>query len=130
MTDLTGQSTAALVRQAAEQISALARDEIRLARAEITEKGRHAARGAGMLGGAGLTALYGVAALITAAGLALALVMPGWAAALVVAAVLFIVAAIQAVAGRNQLKQVPPLAPSQAMESMQADLDTLGGKNG
>jgi len=37
-------STAELVRHAAQQVSTLVRDEIKLAQAELAEKGRHAAR--------------------------------------------------------------------------------------
>ena len=85
-------STAELVRQAAEQISRLVRDELALARAEMTEKGKKTGVGAGLLGGGGLVALYGVAALLTAIVLGLAEAMPAWLAALIVAVLLFAVA--------------------------------------
>ena len=54
---------------------------MRLAQAELTEKGRHAGKGAGMFGGAGLVALYGVGALVAAAILGLATVIEPWIAA-------------------------------------------------
>jgi hypothetical protein len=114
-----------LVRQAAEQVSTLVRDELRLAQAEIVEKGRHAAVGVGMFGGAGVTVLYGIGALVAAAGLALALVMPGWAAALVVAVVLFAVAGVQVLTGRRHMRQIPPLKPEQTINSVKADIDAL-----
>jgi uncharacterized membrane protein YqjE len=125
MTQAASPSTADLVRQAADQVGTLIRDEIKLAQAELAEKGRHAARGAGMFGGAGLTVLYGVAALLVALGLALALVLPGWLAALIVAVVLFLAAGLQALLGRRQLRQVPPLAPEQALRSVQADVEAV-----
>jgi membrane protein len=63
-----------LVQDLSRQTSTLIRQEMRLAQAELAEKGRHAGKGAGMFGGAGLVALYGVGALIAAAILGLATV--------------------------------------------------------
>ena len=61
-----------LVQDLSRQTSTLIRQEMRLAQAELTEKGRHAGNGAGMFGGAGAVALYGVGALVAAAILGLA----------------------------------------------------------
>lgn len=121
----TSQSTADLIRQATDQVSTLVRDEIRLARAELAEKGRHAGLGVGLFGGAAVTLHFAVAALLVAAGFALALVMPGWAAALVIAAVLFVVAAAQAWLGRREIQRTAPLAPTRAMNSVRSDVDAL-----
>src|SRR5688500_4306305 len=92
-------STGELVTRLAAQMSTLVRDELALARAELTEKGKKAGKGAGLLGGAGVLALYGVAALLTAVIAALALALPVWAAALIVAVVLFLVAGVVALLG-------------------------------
>ena len=81
---LSQQSTVDLVRRASEQFSNLVRDEIQLARTELTEKGKRAGMGAGMFGAAGVFALFGVAALLTGAILGIALVLPAWAAALII----------------------------------------------
>ena len=62
-----------LARQLPEQISRLVREELRLAQLEMTQKGKRAGIGAGMLGGGGVIALYGVAAVLAAAILALTL---------------------------------------------------------
>ena len=70
-----------LVQDLSRQTSTLIRQEMRLSQAELTEKGRHAGKGAGMFGGAGLVALYGVGALIAAAILGLATVIEPWIAA-------------------------------------------------
>src|SRR5919205_810322 len=93
---LKGRSTAELVKQAAEQISLLVRDELRLARAELQEKGKHAGIGIGMFGGAGMFVFFGVAIALAAAVLALAIVWPPWLAALVVAAALLLIGGILA----------------------------------
>jgi uncharacterized membrane protein YqjE len=118
-------STAELVRNAAEQISSLVRAELRLASAEMAEKGKRAGLGAGLFGGAGIVAFYGVGALIAAVILGLAHVMPAWLAALLVAVVLFAVAGIVALAGRSKVKQAGPLLPERAIRETQTDVHTV-----
>ena len=122
---MTNQSTAELVRQASEQISALVRDELRQAKAELAEKGRHAGLGIGLFGGAAVMLHYALGALLFAAGLGLAEVMPGWAAALVVAAVLLVIAGVEALVGRVQLKRSTPLIPDRTIDSVRADIETV-----
>jgi uncharacterized membrane protein YqjE len=119
------QSTADLVQRASEQMTKLVRDELALARAELTEKGKHAGVGVGLFGGGGVVALYGVGALIASLIMLLALAMPGWVAALIVAVVLFGTAAVLAVVGRNQVRQANPPQPEQAVSNMRADVDTV-----
>jgi hypothetical protein len=114
-----------LVQAAAEQMSRLVRDELALARAETTEKAKRAGAGAGLVGGGGLVALYGVAALLTAVVLGLAEAIPAWLAALIVAVVLFAVAGAMAVRGRQQVKQAGPPVPQEAVRSVKADVDEL-----
>ena len=115
-------SVAELVREISEQVPRLVRDELRLARAEMTEKGKRAGVGAGLFGGAGVVALYGVAALLVALVLGLAEVMPAWVAALLVAVLLLIGAAVLALVGRRNVQQATPPVPEQAMESVKADV--------
>jgi hypothetical protein len=114
-----------LVSQAADQISTLVRDEIQLAQVELTTKARGVSKGAGLYVAAGLLALYGVAAGLLAAGFGLALVMPGWAAALIVMAVLFAVAVTLALLARNRLRQATPVVPEQAIANIKTDIDTV-----
>ena len=73
-----------LVARITEETSTLVRDELRLAQLEMTRKGKYAGIGAGLLGGGALFAVYAVGTLVAAAVLGLALVVPGWAAALIV----------------------------------------------
>ena len=87
-------SVGELVQQLSQQTSTLIRQEMRLATAELQEKGKHAGRGAGMFGGAGLVALYGVGALIAAAIIGLGTVLELWIAAVIVGVVLLAVAGI------------------------------------
>jgi uncharacterized membrane protein YqjE len=114
-----------LVNQLSEQVSTLVRDELTLARLEMVEKGKRAGAGAGLLGGAGVIALYGLGALFVTIGALLALVMPVWAAALIVTVVLFAVAGIAALIGKNQVKQAVPPEPIEAMESGKRDVEAV-----
>jgi hypothetical protein len=118
-------STRDLVQDLSRQTSALIRQEMRLAQAELTEKGRHAGKGAGMFGGAGLVALYGVGALVTAAILGLATVLEPWIAAAAIGAGLLLVAGILALTGKKELDEAGPPKPEQTIESVQQDVETV-----
>lgn len=119
------QSTAELVQRATEQISRLVRDELALARAELTEKGKHGGLGVGLFGGGGVLALYGVGALIASVVLLLALAVPAWAAALIVAVVLFAIAAVLALLGKKEVSRAVPPVPTAAADSVRADVDAV-----
>ena len=100
-----------LMSQLSSQVSRLIRDELRLAEKEFQESAKHAGIGAGLFSVAGLMAFFGAAAVIAAAVAGLALVLPVWAAALVVGAILFVGAGIAALVGRSQAQEVTPTAP-------------------
>jgi hypothetical protein len=118
-------STADLIRRATEQLSTLVRDELALARAEMSEKLAHAGKGAGLFGGAGVVALYGVFGMLAAAVLGLSRVMPGWAAALVVGGFLLLVAGVMAMAGRGQVRKATPPVPEAAVGGVRADIEAV-----
>ncbi|HEX6869918.1 MAG TPA: phage holin family protein [Micromonosporaceae bacterium] len=119
---LTSASTADLVKLATSQVSNLVRDEIELAKMELQAKARHAGAGAGMFAAAGVLSGYGLGALLVCLGLLLALVLPGWAAALIVAGAIFLVAAMLVLIGRSQLKQAGPPVPAGAVAGVKADV--------
>ena len=114
-----------LVQDLSRQTSTLIRQEMRLAQAELTEKGRHAGKGAGMFGGAGLIALYGAGGLIAAAILGLATVIEPWIAAAAVGAGLLLIAGLVALAGKKELDEAGPPKPEQTLESVQQDVETV-----
>src|SRR5829696_8351687 len=118
-------STGQLIGQLTEQITRLVRDEARLAQAEVTQKAKRLGVGAGLFGGAGLFAFFGLAALITTAILALAVVLPGWLAALIVAVVLFAIAGVLALVGKKDVQKGSPPVPTQAIAGVQADIATV-----
>jgi uncharacterized membrane protein YqjE len=111
-----------LLKQLSEQTSTLVRQEMELARAELTEKGKRAGLGAGMFGGAGLFAVYAVGALTACAILALATAVDGWLAALIVAGVYGVIAGALALSGKEQVSRATPPAPEQATESVKEDV--------
>ena len=121
----TDQSTSELVQKASEQLTRLVRDEIALAKAELTEKGKHAGIGVGLFGGGGVLALYGVGALLATLIIVLDLFLPLWLAALIVTVVLFAAAGILALLGKKQVTQAVPPEPSSAIESAKADVDEV-----
>jgi hypothetical protein len=122
---LSEQSTAELVKLAADQISRLVRDELRLAQVELTRKGKQAGIGFGMFGGAGVVALYGLTGLLAALVLGLATVMPAWLAALIVGIVLLAVAGVLALVGRNRVREAAPPVPEEAARNVKADVETV-----
>lgn len=117
----------ALVHDLSVQIPELVRSELRLAQAELTQKGKRAGIGAGLFGAAGLLALFGAATLIATAVLALALILPAWAAALVVAAVLLASAAVVAMRGKSQVAEAAPATPERAVAGIKEDIETVKG---
>jgi hypothetical protein len=114
-----------LVQDLSRQTSTLIRQEMRLAQAELTEKGRHAGKGAGMFGGAGLVALYGVGALVTAAILGLATVLEPWIAAAAIGVVLLVIAGVLALTGKKEIEEAGPPKPELALDSVGRDIDTV-----
>ena len=106
-----------LLKELSQQTSTLVRQELELARAELTQKGKAAGIGAGMFGGAGLFALFAFGVLTACFVLALATAVDAWLAALIVAAAYGAVAGILALTGRNKVQQATPPVPEQATES-------------
>ncbi len=126
-TPQTDEPIGAVVHRLSEQLPELVRSEIRLAQAELTEKGKHAGVGIGLFSGAGLLALYGLAGLLTTAVIALDLVMPLWLAALIVTVVLFAAAGVAALVGRKKVNQATPAAPEKAIAGVKQDLEAVKG---
>ena len=118
----------ALVNDLTTQVPELIRSELRLAQAEVTEKGKRAGIGIGMFSGAGLLAFFGLATVIAGVVLALSLAMDGWLAALIVAVVLFAGAGVLALMGKNQVERATPPVPERAVEGVKEDIATVKGQ--
>ena len=106
----------------------LVQREIELVKAELVEKFKALGVGAGLIAGALIVLLGMLGVLLTAAIFALTLTgLPGWAAALIVAGVLLIIAVILGLIGyRILMKGVPPV-PTEAMDSLRRDLRAIKG---
>ncbi|MGZ4457212.1 MAG: phage holin family protein [Nocardioides sp.] len=119
----------ALIHRLSEQVPELVRSELRLAQAELTEKGKKAGIGVGLFSAAGLLAFLGLATLIATAILALALVLPAWAAALVVAVVLLAGAGVAALVGKKEVSAATPPTPERTIENVREDVATVKGRH-
>ena len=117
----------ALVHDLSVQIPELVRSELRLAQAELAQKGKRAGIGAGLFGAAGLLGFFGAATLIATAVLALSLVLPAWAGALVVAVALFAAAGVAAMRGKSQVAEAAPATPERAVAGIKEDIETVKG---
>jgi hypothetical protein len=124
----SARSVGTLVKDGTEQLSDLVRQELKLAQAELSQKGKRAGIGGGLFGAAGLMAFFAVAALIAAAIAAVAMPLPLWAAALIVAGGLLLLAAIAALIGRREVKQAVPPVPAEAVDSVRYDMETIRGR--
>ncbi|MEV7684990.1 phage holin family protein [Streptomyces bungoensis] len=111
-----------LVQRASQQLTELVRGELRLAQAEMKEKGKRYGKGGGLFGGAGLVGFLMLQALVATVIAALAVALPVWAAALIVTAVLGVIAAVMALTGKKQIAEAAPPAPEQTIDNVKADV--------
>jgi hypothetical protein len=118
--DLQDASVGQLFGRLSEDFSTLIRQEVALAKAEIKEEATKAGKGAGLLGGTGLAALFALLMASFAAAWGLAEVMaPGWAF-LIMAAIYAAAAGVLFVRGRQELRTVHPV-PEKTVESLKED---------
>lgn len=113
------------MKQLSEQVSLLVRDELKMARLELTRKGRFAGMGMGLYGASGLVALYAVACLLAAAIIAIAGEIRPWLAALIIGIALLVVSTVAALMGRSRMRRATPPMPKQAVEGTKADIEEV-----
>jgi hypothetical protein len=123
--DLRERPLPELLKQLSEETTRLVHQELELAKAELTQKGRQAGMGAGLFGAAGTIGFLALAALTTCFILALDAVLPAWLAALIVAVVYGVIAAVLALQGRNKVRQATPPVPEQTIETVKEDVQWL-----
>jgi Putative Actinobacterial Holin-X, holin superfamily III len=112
-----------LLQRLSAETTKLVHQELDLAKAEVTQKGRQAGAGARLFGAAAAVGLAALGALTACIILGLNAALPAWLAALVVAAVYGVIAAVLAVQGRGRVKQATPLAPEQTIETVKEDVE-------
>lgn len=113
---------AASIKRLSEDLGVLVRDELQLARAELTEKAKAAGVGAGMLSGSAITALLTLGSLTAFAILAIAIVVPAWLSALIVTSIWGIVTGVLALTGKKKLQDATPLVPQQTIQNIKEDV--------
>jgi hypothetical protein len=119
---VSSESTAELLKRLSEQTSRLVTQEMELARAELSVKGKQAGIGAGMFGGAGVLGAYAVGALVATAIALLATAVVTWLAALIVAVALAAIAGGLALVGKSRVQKAVPPVPERAVESIKQDV--------
>ncbi len=120
--DLREQPIGELFKQLSDDISTLVRQELRLAQAEMTEKGKKAGIGAGLFGGAGIIVLLALGAFTTCVVALLATAMDTWVAALIVTVVYGALAAVLALTGKQRVSEATPPVPEQTVETVKEDV--------
>jgi MFS family permease len=112
-----------LLRQLADETTTLVRQELELAKAEMTEKGKRAGLGVGMWGAAGVVGLLALGAFTAGIILALDGAVPNWLAALIVAAVYGAIAAFLYFRGKERVDSAGSPMPEQAIDNMKEDVE-------
>ena len=120
-------SLLSLIADIPDLIQELFHREVELLKAELFAKLKALGVGAGLLAGALVVLLFMIGVLLTAAVFALSLVLPGWLAALIVAAFLLIVAGILALIGYRILKRGIPPIPTESIDSLKRDYRAIRG---
>ena len=112
-----------VARDLTKDLSLLVRQEIALAKAEMSEKGRTAAPGLGLLGGAGVVGLAAAGAITAFLILVLATFLPDWLAALIVGVALATVAYVLMKTGKERVEEAGKPVPEQTIETMKEDVE-------
>jgi putative superfamily III holin-X len=120
--ELRDHSISELVKDLAAETSTLVRQEIDLAKAEMTDRGKRAGKGAGTIAAGAVAALLAFGALTAALIAALDLAMPTWLAALIVTVVHGVIAGVLVQIGRKQVQEAAPPVPEETIDSVKEDV--------
>ncbi|MFO1132944.1 MAG: phage holin family protein [Hyphomicrobiales bacterium] len=116
---------AELISDALAQFSRLVRNEVALARAEMTDKARQVARGGAMLGIAAFVALPALFILMMALAAGLHELHLAWSLSCLITAVVgFVIAGLLAMLGLNRLK-AEGLVPNRTINQLHRDAATM-----
>jgi len=114
-----------LVKDMSRLASTLVRQEIELAKAEMAEKGRKAALGTALLGGAAIAGLLTLGTLTALLVLLFDLAIPAWAAAVVVTALWAGTTGVLGLYGRDKLQGLGRPMPEKTVDSVKEDVRWL-----
>ena len=104
------------------ETTTLIRQEVALAKAEVSEKIPKIGRDVGFIAVGGLLAYAGLLALVAAAVIGLAHAITWWLSALIVGVVVIAIGGGLAMSGLNALKK-QDLAPKQTMQTLKEDVE-------
>jgi hypothetical protein len=121
------QSLGELIASLPRLLIELVKAELANLRAEYADKAKYAGIGIGLFVVAAAFLFFALGVLVAAAILGLAVVLPGWAAALIVFGALLVIAAILALIGVGSLKKVNGAAPAETIASVKSDIDAVKG---
>jgi MFS family permease len=121
--DLKERPIGDLVKQLADQTSTLVHQEIDLAKAELSAKGKQAGKGAGLLGAGAVIGLLAAGALTAFLIMLLDGALANWLAALVVAVAFGLIAAVLALQGKKRIQAATPPVPEQTVDSVKEDVE-------
>jgi uncharacterized membrane protein YqjE len=116
------ESVPELVKDLTRDISELVRQEIELARTEMTEKGKKAGLGVSMFGGAAVLGMAVVGGSMATIIILLNLAMPLWLASLITTLLYAGAAGLLALRGRDELRETGAPIPERAKDSMKEDI--------
>ena len=119
-TNKKGQSLGTLFADLSDKTTSLIRQEITLAKQEVTEKLKRALKDVVFFAIGAFIAYIGLLALIAAAALGLSLILPAWVATLIVAVVVLLVGGLLVLAGVNSLRNIN-LKPERTIETLRDD---------
>jgi len=120
-----GRGLGAAVKQVSEHASAIVRLELELAALELKRKVVALGVGIGLAVGAAVMLLFMVGFAYAAIAAALALVMPWWAALLVVTGILLLKVALLAILAVGRIKKGSPPVPEQAIREAKLTTEAL-----
>lgn len=109
-----------LVSKLGDDLSNLLTTQVEIAKAEIKEEATKAAKGAGMMAGAGVVAHIAVLMLSAALAWGIAVPLNAWAGFLIVGLLWAAVAAVLALQGKKQLSEANAV-PEKTVAELQAD---------
>jgi hypothetical protein len=115
-------SVGELLRDLAQDVSRLIRDELALARSETNDKIQGMMRSTMSIIAGGFMLLAALIVLLQALVIALANVMPAWAAACLVGLVVAIIGGIMVYAGQKQLSETQ-LTPERTAHNLRKDIN-------
>ncbi|HET6792526.1 MAG TPA: phage holin family protein [Actinomycetota bacterium] len=114
--------TSELFRRLLTDVRLIFGRQAQLAKLELEDKGSRLRTAGVEIAAAVVVGVFGVGVFIAAAVLALTIVLPAWAAALIVGAVLVAVAAVLFLMGRARLRSLGSLAPTETIEAAREDV--------